>query len=310
MDDLKPKVRTIKVLLRILGQPYRFSLRDLSREYGVHSDTIKNDILAIKSAGLDYNENGFPYYQYAIFPSEDFKQLKYLQYLDEDDKRLIGQLLDDYSGKRGIYIKRKLESLYDFQQLGLRALRRPVLERLDRLEGALKNKQRVILKNYRSNSNIISDRLVEVFHIDAAMDTIQGFDVTKMKNRHFRLARIERVEVQKEKWVYRGQHRKHPTDIFRIADGKQEMVNLQLDLYAYNLLIEQYPKALLYILPGSEENTFDLACRINHKFLGLRNFIMSNWDHVKILKPDSLRDSIIADTEAFLKKLQKSKEVG
>ncbi len=198
---------------------------------------------------------------------------------------------------------KKLESLYDFQQLGIRALRRPELNKIDKLESAKKNKQCIILENYKSNSNKTGDRLVECFHINHEAGMIQVFDIEEQKTKHFKLNRIERVKILEQAWKYESKHHSKYTDVFRIANDHRVMVHLQFDLYAYNALADSFPQALGAILPGAIPNTFDFQTKVNADFWGLTNFIMGNAGHVEIINPPELKEAIRKKVEEVLKKL-------
>lgn len=45
---MTPRERVIKVLLRILAHPYRFTRRELAQHFGVSMDAVKDDINAIR----------------------------------------------------------------------------------------------------------------------------------------------------------------------------------------------------------------------------------------------------------------------
>lgn len=300
-----PRERVLKVLLRILSRPYVYTRRDLAKYFEISRDAIDEDIAAIKAAGLRFDQDK-PHYRCAIIPDRTFKELQYLQPLSKEDQYHISKAISQFcKGKEALYLKNKLNSLYDFQQLGIRALRRPALERIDRLEAGKRQKKQVILEKYRSNSNKIKDRTVEPFHIDAELDTLQAFDLEHQSSRHFRLSRIERVNLLEEDWQYESKHDYKYTDVFRIADNQQETVRLQLDVYAYNNLIETYPKALSEVYPAAEANTFDFQTKVNYQFLGLSNFILANAQHVTIISPDTLKDKIRNISIELQKKLEK-----
>lgn len=301
---MTPRERVLRVLLRILSHPYRFTKRDLAEHFDVSKDTIIDDINAIKNAGLHFEQKN--QHRCAVIPDRQFKELTHLQSLTEDDRYKIGDALNRFlSSKDAMYLKNKLDSLYDFQQLGLRALRRPALERIDTLGKAKKEKQRVILEKYRSNSNSIRDRLVEPFHIDPELDTLQAFDVDSDTTRHFKLSRIVRVKLVETPWAFEARHEHKYTDVFRIANNKQDPIHLRLQVYAYNALIEAYPKALSEVMPGAEPETFDFETRVNADFLGLMNFIMGNFKFIEIIAPQQLKDRVEEQAKEILEKMKK-----
>ncbi len=301
---MKPRERVISLMLRILAHPYRFTRRDLMQHFGVSLDTVNDDINAIRSLGLTVEHEPERQYRLAILPDRTFKELKHLQPLSDEDKARINQALNYVSGKEALYLKKKLESLYDFQQLGLRALRKPALERLDRLAKAQKERLQVVLENYKSRSNQIRDRRVEPFMVDPEKDTVQAYDIDERDSRHFRLSRIERVHLTNIHWQYHSDHRTKITDVFRIADNEQVTVHLTLDVFAYNSLTEEFPLSLTYIQPGSEPNTYDFQSVVNHDFKGLLNFILSNALHIQIHSPPALRERVKEEAEKIVKKFQ------
>ena len=299
---MMPRERVLAVLLRILSAPYIYTKRDLAEYYGMSKRPIKEDIEAMVNIGLQFDQDDK--YRCAILPSSQFRELKHLQSLSETDKYMISNLLDQYkSSKEALYLKNKLNSLYDFQKLGLRALRRPALDRLEILEKAKAQKLQAVLINYRSNSsNSIKDRTVEVFHIDTELDTIQAYDVDKSETNHFRLSRIERVRLTDQPWNASNKHQYKYTDVFRIADNNQIAIHLKLQVYAYNVLIEHYPKAISQIMVSSEPNIFDFETQVNHKFLGLMGFILGNYAHIEIVEPQELRKAVKSHSNEIIKK--------
>lgn len=305
---MTPRERIIRLLLRILANPYTHTKKDLAKYFNKSTDRIKEDIQILKNIGFHVEQPANKKYAYAIIPEKEFEELKYLQALSlEDQAKISRELHARLSEKEATYLVNKLSSLYNFQKLGLRALRRPALDRIDRLKQGEKNKLQVILKNYRSNrSNQTKDRLVEAFEINVELDTIQAYEVntqSKAANKHFRLSRIERVEITNNAWQFEALHQPKLTDVFRIADYKQVRVHLKIDVQAYNYLAENYPKALSEIYPASEENTWDFETGINEKFYGLSNFILANSEHVKIIQPQQLRELIRQKAQDILNNL-------
>ena len=303
--DLRPRERIIKLLLLLLGQPNTYSLKQLSEKYGEKStEGVKSDLNILKNIGLNV-EYDKRLYRYSIIPDNSFKELKYLQALTDEDKALISSLLNKttMSSTKVKHLQNKLNSLYDFQQLGLEALRRPAIEKLERLRAAQQNKKLATFKNYKSNSNTVKDRKVEVFHIEPEYDIVQVFDIDNRGIRHFRISRIERIVLSDEDWQFEGHHSLKHTDVFRISSKAPELVQLLLDVYAYNALIENYPRAKAFTLPDIEPGTWDFQTKVNSKFLGLMNFIMANAEHVTIISPETLKQRVREKAENILKKI-------
>ncbi len=301
---MTPTEKAIRVLLKILARPYGFTRQRLAEDLNCDPTSITRAIKAIGAAGIEVEQEPPPYYRYTINTGREFKELKFLQALTDDDRATIERLLNaNLNGKKADNIRQKLASLYDFQKLGLRSLRRPVLERIDALMAADKAEKRVVLENYRSNSGSIKDRLVEPFHILPELDMVQAYDVEGKDSRHFKISRIERVVATNESWGHKKQHNIKPADVFRIA-GQQVMVNLRLEVQAYNILLEQFPTAQGFTTPGTAPNTFDFQAKVNAGFLGITNFILSNAEHVEILYPDELKQAVRERAQAIAKRFE------
>lgn len=182
------------------------------------------------------------------------------------------------------------------------ALRRPALERINQLEAACRQKRIAILENYRSNSsNEIKDRLVEPFRIDPELDTLQAFDHSRNDSMHFRLSRIERVSLTEDTWQFEDRHYFKHTDVFRIANNNQVYVQIRLSVFAYNILLEQFPMAKAYLQPSSEVGFYDFETKVNADFLGLINFIMGYTPYLEVISPHELKDLVEMKAKAILR---------
>ncbi len=284
------KVRLLRVMLAIMDRPNFYTKNHLAEIYGVSADTIKNDFLALRSAGFILKHD--TKYRYFFEVEKPFKQLKDLLHFSKEDQFLLMRAIDQIAPheKRAKRLKQKLASLYDFKRLGHAYLRTPYLSKVDLLNEAKAKELQIVLIDYRSsNSNVVTDRLVEPFHISPPEDTLQALDADKKELRHFRISRIRKVRLTEMPWLYKGHHNIMRTDPFRIVDNNQLQVHLQLTLGAYNELIERFPLTLSYIQEAAIDEVYDFQCMVNHRFLGLSNFIFGNYHRgIEVLEPDSL----------------------
>ena len=284
------KSRLLRVMRAILENQKNYTKRALAEMVGVHPDTIKKDLEAFTNAGFVIAHD--TKYRYYFVEEKPFQQLKDLLHFSEEDQFLLMNAIDaiEINDEKGRKLKRKLASLYDYRRLGHSYLRRPYLNKVDLLMQAKNEEYQVTLEDYRSStSNKISNRLVEPFHLDPPADTLQAFDVHKEKLRHYRISRIKRVKLSETKWQYKGHHNIMRTDPFRIVDNNQVMVHLRLKIGAYNELVERFPLTQSYIIEAQEDEIYDFQCNVNHRFLGLTNFILG-YHHqlVEVLYPESL----------------------
>ena len=284
-----PRERILKFMLLILNNPYTYTRKEIEKRIEITERQIGEDVKILRSLNLNV-ECKPPEYKYAILPEKDFKELEYLSPLSDKDLAKITLALRTLSGKDQLYLNKKLSSLYDFQKLGIRALRKPALEKIDHLEEAKKEEVCVILENYYSNSSEPRNRKVEPFKVDANLDTLQAYDLEGKGIRHFKLNRIERVTILKdEPWTCKAKHHRKATDVFRIADNEKIMVHLELDMQGRNVLLDTFPSAREFLYKCNEPNTFDFQSEVNAKFLGITNFILGNSENVTVIGPDSLK---------------------
>lgn len=242
---------------------------------------------------------------YPTPPNRAPRELEHLKPLTQEDQAYIIEALERAgNGEASKKLRSKLDSLFDFQQLGLTALGLPAIERYKRLEAAKTDKRAVVLQDYRSNSNDVRNRRVEPFHINADLDMLQAFDVDIEDTRHFRLSRIRRVLPTDEPWRFEARHVMKHTDVFRIADNKMERVELRMDVRAFNMLTETFPAARHVTHEGADPNEYHFMAEVNHGFLGLLDFIMANARHVEVLGPEGLKRRVREEAEWVIRKME------
>jgi len=298
-----PSTKTLRILLKLLAAPGRLTKKQLGAYVGLtESKNIQAHINSIRAAGIEISCD--KHYRYSAIPKLGFKELNYLSPLNDADKARIKGALSQFPTAEAIQLANKLESIYDFQQLGLEALRRPEVDKFKTVEKAIREQKRIVLVNYRSrNSNAERDRKVEAFGIEPEIGMIRAYDTEKLRTSHFMLSRMDRVNLLDEPWMYTSLHSHNPSDAFNIVMKNKVMVDLTLSVSAYNDLIERNPQARQYTRRGSEENTFQFQARINHKFIGLRQFLLANWREVTIHSPANLREEMRGEAAAMLKQL-------
>ncbi len=284
------KMRLLHIMIAILDQPFTCTINELAERHGCSRDTVKKDFEVLQNAGflLRYDAR----WRYAFAESKPYEQLKDLLHFSEEDQFLLEQAIDQIegSGERIQKLKQKLASLYDYHRLGHSYLRKPYLTKVDLLFQAKKEKRQVVLLDYRSsNSERVSDRLVEPFHVSPPDDMLHTFDLDQNELRHFRISRFKRVELTDKSWEFENHHTIKLADPFRIVDSNQVMVHLRLGVSAYNELTERYPLTKSYLEEASEPDMFDFQCMVNHQFFGLTNFILGQYHQkVEVLQPESL----------------------
>lgn len=263
---------------------------------------VTNHIKHIKAAGIKVEFD--KHYKYYVLPDIGFKELRYLAPLNKADKARIKGAFSQFPAAEALQLGNKIDSLIEYQKLGIEALRRPELEKLIALEEAMRKKKCVALVNYRSrNSNVERNREVEVFSIEPELGMVKAYDREKLRPAHFMLSRTDRITILDDDWKFEQVHYNLVSDAFNIVDNNQVLVDLTLKVSAYNDLIERNPGARQFTRKGSAENTYQFQAKINARFIGLRQFIFANWRDVTIHSPSALQESLAGEAREMLEML-------
>lgn len=288
--EFKTKARLLRVMRSIVERPYGYTKQHFAEEYGVHEDTIKNDLALFSELGLELDRD--KRYRLAFKQNRTLKKISELLYFSEEERALLYEAIRNLrtTPEKQAQLIQKLHALYDYSRLGFAYLRKPHLTKVELLEQARSERRMVMLEGYRSsNSSQVSDRLVEPFHIVPADDMLHAFEVEKRAVRHFRLTRFVRVKLTDIPWANEGHHNIMKTDPFRIVTNKQVNVHLRLSVGAYNELIERYPLTRGHIEATSDPNSFDFQADVNSQFFGLSNFILGFYHlDIEVIAPESL----------------------
>ena len=294
-NDESPKNRLLLILKSLLECPYYFTRRMLSTRYNVSIDTIKKDFEELRNA--DFNVNFDTKNRYGIIPNKSTGNLEEMLFFNETEKDLLIEAISKNNSidKRLSKIVQKLETIYDVSKLGSSLFSNTFLNKVSLLEKSKEQKCVVKLINYRStNSSEVSDKLVEAFSVGTKEDILHAFDIEKKEIRHYRISRIERIEMQKTVWEFENRQIVMATDPFRIVNNKQVRVHIKLKVGGYNELTERFPLTQAYLQPSANEaGVFEFECKVNEKFYGLTNFILGYHEHVlEIIEPESLINHI------------------
>lgn len=296
--------RTMMIFKLIIERPNHYTKTALAQKFNVSKDTIEDAFTAIKNAGYDLHWD--KQYRYSINADKSYEYLKSLLAFSEKEENLLIEGLRSLKKDTSTVerLMRKMSRIYDISKMH-NTFNKNYLTKMDILEKSVLDEKVVIFKDYHStNSNTIRDRLVEVFQVNAEDDIVHAYDLEEQGVRHFRISRIKRVDVTNTAFEYKHRHIVYPTDPFRIHDNNQVKVHLRLKVRAYNQLLEQYPVTRGSLTPSSESpNIYDFECKVNHNFYGLKNFMLSCYEHIEaILEPESLMDLMREEAKKLMEK--------
>ncbi|MDF7820486.1 WYL domain-containing protein [Runella sp. MFBS21] len=295
-NDNSPKYRLLAILKLLIESPYQYTKKTLATKYNVDPDTIKKDFEELRDA--DFNVDYDNKYRYAIVPNKPLEHLEDMLFFTETEKEILMEALSvnpKASEKRSKRMQEKLNMIYDVSKLGSSLFSRTFLSKVNLLQQAKQQKRVVKLVNYRStNSSEVSNKLVEPFSVNVKEDILHAFALDRMDIRHYRISRIERVELQEMTWQHETLHYVTATDPFRIVNDHKVRVHIRLKVGGYNELIERFPLTQAYLQPSAEEpSVYDFECNVNERFFGLTNFILGYHEHiVEIVEPESLIEHI------------------
>ena len=206
------------------------------------------------------------------------------------------------------YMRVNAESREMPEQVRLELITRKILKDKNRaaaisqLQHACSKKKRVILHNYASsNTGNISDRHLEAYEILPDDNLIISFDCDNREIRVFNINRIGYVEtLENEPWQYYGAHRKVNVDVFHMTGEKPINISLQLDLFAKNLLVEEFPRAKDHLQHDkSDQNVWYFDAPV-YRLEGVGRFYIGLANHIKILNAPELQQYIQNYKEQYL----------
>ena len=279
-------------MLIMLNCKYGRTLRELCGEFDISERTAYRYIETIRNAGFviaRHESLGKHYYR--INKEESlYRDISELLHFSKEEAYILSRAIHSIDQENEIKnnLIKKLYSLYDFDRVAVPIIRKENSRNIHRLMEAINNKQQVILKRYQSsNSNRISDRLIEPMGFTTNFISLWGFDTENLRNKLFKTSRIGDVELSGTGWQYEDNHHIGFVDVFRFSSYEKIPVKLKLSLMAKNLLIEEYPLAEQYI-KEKENNTYIFEAEVA-SLAGVGRFVLGLIDEVAIHCPESLK---------------------
>ena len=160
-------------------------------------------------------------------------------------------------------------------------------DNLTALYNAITQQKCVLLRNYLSGSDKpITDRMVEPYKLANESSYCMCYELDSDTCKLFKVDRAEAVLPVSESWSHKHLHRMLPMDVFRMCGHEQIQLSVTMDVFARNLLLDEYPQAVSYLQPLSPER-FRLSCTLN-RYEGAMRFLISVIGHIHIEQPTEL----------------------
>lgn len=287
MTDHQKIQRVLQLIIDLSGG-FGKTKEQIAEKLEVHQRTVYRYLETIKAVGFVVeNQDG-----YIRIPQKNpyNKDLSNLLYFSSEESYILQQAIhyiDENSTIKQDLIN-KLYSLYSSRQVAQTIMHNSMGENVRKLCDAMELEKQVTLVNYRSaNASKISSRHIEPFEFTTNYISVWGYDLDKQKNRVFKTARIEAVEISNSYWQHKDKHQSKKTDIFRVAGDNPVEVKLTMKLRAAELLKEEYPLSKDLISQDGKGN-YIFEGTVNG-FQGVSRFILGLMDEVEVLEPPELK---------------------
>jgi len=157
-------------------------------------------------------------------------------------------------------------------------------ENIRLISQAIKEKRQITLHQYHSsNSNSVTDRLVEPIAFHHNMKYVFAFDVQTKKVRQFKPERSERVSILNSFFKYQQKHNLPSPDVFGMDSTPVFNVCLKLNNRAVNLLKEEFPVSHKHIEPTEKSNVFLFNAKCKG-YEGVGRFVLGLPGDIQVLE--------------------------
>ena len=284
--------RLLRAMNLLAGKTY-YSVSDVARRVHTTPRTVYRYIDTLKSAGFVITKRSKTLYQIVRYPDKLDDLSNCVNFTEEEAcilERLI-RCLDDSNDLKGNLLQ-KLAAVYKIADMAHFTVRKGIAYNIDQLKRAIREKRVVRLMHYASAAaKVRQDYLVEPFEFDTNYVNVTAYDIASSKNKMFKVARIEEVQVLDEAWSSEKLHVHQEADAFRMAGPEGYHVRLKLSLRARSLMVEEYPLSEPSIYESDGAFFFDGYVR---KVEGIGRFVTGLIPEIEILEGDFLREYVHA----------------
>lgn len=160
--------------------------------------------------------------------------------------------------------------------------------KLDALENAISQKKRAVLRRFSSSSRV-EDRKVEPFKIVKGGKYVWAYDLEARCCKQFGLSKMAAVDLLQDPWTHEAEHKEQQTDIFNWSGEKPMSIELELDLVAKNIIVDEYPLSEKFIKQIDREGkTWRISTDV-YGCIAPGRFCIGLADHVTIVKGEELK---------------------
>lgn len=287
----QPKLERLLRLMKMLTGNISYSIAEIADRLEMSERTIYRYIDTFREAGFVVKNKGDIYKLDKSSPQ--FKDISKLLHFTEEESHILKKAIDsiDENNMLKQNLKRKLGTVYDYKILAETVVKGKNSDNINALAESIEQRKQVVLRNYSSaKSNIVRDRLVEVFAFTTNYIQVWAYELESNQNKLFKVSRIEDVIISEKNWKFQKQHKAGFIDIFRISSFEQLPVKLKMGVRATSLLTEEYPLAERDITQLSK-NEWLLNTNVC-SYEGIGRFVMGLSGDVEILDSEDFKEFI------------------
>ena len=285
MSEHQKIFRIIRLIRILADRPCKTAL-ELVKILEVSRKTIYRDLETIEELGylIDKDQRD----AYFIFEADQSESTSF----EPEELQLLNQLIGAIEGKNPLKesLRKKLFLSSTLVPLSEELMDMHLAKIVHRLSNAIEEKKQCRLIHYRSaSSDVPQNRLIEPISLTKNNEQLAAFDLDKQAIRHFKLKRIEDVEVLVKTCSHFNQA--IITDIFGFPSEESILVKLQLSTRAYQLLIEEFPDVRPFTSHEADKNKRSYRFVYEARSLiGIGRFILGLPGEIVVESPVELKE--------------------
>lgn len=277
--------------MKMMSGNTNYTIGELAKKLGITYRSVYRYIDTFKESGFVVDKLRKNVYKLGKMP-KGLVEMDKLIYFTEEEAYIVNSLINrlDTTNVLKADLHRKLTAVFQCTSIADYFEDKNCAANIEMLGQAIREKKKVILKNYESgNSRRIADRVIEPYEFTTNYIDIWGFDIEKGENKVFKISRIDWVCILDDEWTKEAMHQKAKTDCFRMSGNENYHVKLELSIKAKSLLTEEYPLSEKHITKKSGRWIFEAnVCRLE----GVGRFVIGLADQIKVLEGQELKDYI------------------
>lgn len=298
-------------LMLLLTENHRYDVDAICDRIGISRRMLYYYLESFRDWGFKVEKSGKVYSLDRESPF--FKHLFETINFTEEEALTMLSILNKVEGNNAIVerLRRKLDRFYDLKILSNPQVREQAAHNVSVLYDAIKRHRLVKIMGYSSpHSKSMSDRVVEPFLMMNNNNDVRCYELQSGMNKTFKVSRMTDVVMLDLEWGNEARHKQVFTDFFMFSGEERLPVKLRLDLLAYNLMIEEYPKSADFIVEealadeadgaGNADDTSIVAPRKDAKhwifsadfasYIGISRFVLGLYNHIDVLESREFKE--------------------